>query len=186
VPLRGYKQTAASRRTPKVAMNTIPRSSAPDASTTAAAVLARLPALAALLLLALGAACAADLSPAAPASPAATRTDETLAAIHALVGDAACDSDAVCRSMAIGAKACGGPEGYFAWSTQRSDATRLAAAVASYNQGRVTDNMRDNRVSNCAMVMDPGVACLPTGTAGGPARQCQLQPRRPGLASPAR
>jgi hypothetical protein len=130
-----------------------------------------------LLLLALGAACAADLSPVAPASPAATRTDETLAAIHALVGDAACDSDAVCRSMAIGAKACGGPEGYFAWSTQRSDASALAAAVAAYGRARAQNLPPGRSVSNCQFVADPGAVCLPSANG----KACAL--RRAGTAS---
>ena len=140
-----------------------------------------------MLLLGLGTACAADLSPVAGANPpAAGSTGEALAAIHALVGDAACDSDAVCRSMPIGAKACGGPEGYFAWSTQRSDASALAAAVARYNAGRVAINASDGRVSNCAMVMDPGVACLPGNAASDSARHCRLLPRGAGGGSQVR
>jgi hypothetical protein len=146
--------------------------------------------LIAMLLLGLGAACASDLKPAAtaatPAGPAATSTEAALAAIHTQVGDAACDSDAVCRSMPIGAKACGGPEGFFAWSIQRSDASALVAAVTRYNQRRVAENTRDSRVSNCAMVTDPGAACLPRGGAGGPARTCQLLPRGSGGGSQAR
>ena len=148
----------------------------------------QVPGWTALLLLSLGAACASDLSPAAPASAAviaASSTDDALAAIHELVGDAACDSDAVCRSMPIGAKACGGPEGYFAWSTRRSDLSTLADAVARYNAGRVAMNASDGRVSNCAMVIDPGVACLPTGRVGSPARQCQLLKQRTGVGSQA-
>ena len=174
-PLRRYKQAAALRRAPKVAMNTFRLA----------------PGLTALLLLSLGAACASDLGPVAPvgasgSGAAGPATDDALATIHALVGDGACDSDTVCRSMPIGAKACGGPEGSFAWSTQRSDASKLADAVARYNAGRVAMNARDGRVSNCAMEIDPGVACLPKGTAGGPARRCQLLPRGTGAGSQAR
>ncbi len=66
--------------------------------------------------------CAAADAPAGAEAP--------MEKIRALIGDAACDSDAQCRTIAIGAKACGGPEAYLAWSTKRTDATALREAAA--------------------------------------------------------
>ena len=88
--------------------------------------------------------------------------------------------------MPIGAKACGGPEGYFAWSRRVTKPAALAEAVASYSAGRAADTARDGRVSNCAMAVDPGAACLPTDATGAATRRCQPLPQRTGAGSSAR
>src|ERR1700751_2827805 len=49
--------------------------------------------------------------------------------IVALIADGACDSDSQCKTIAIGAKACGGPEYYLAWSTKRTEAAALREAA---------------------------------------------------------
>jgi hypothetical protein len=132
----------------------------------------RLVACAALLLLA-GCANADKAAYAAYAAAAATpAATEPLAAVRALIGDAACSTDAQCRTVAVGAKACGGPEAYLAWSTQRSDAQKLEAAAASYNSSRLEMVARSGRMSNCALTVDPGAWCAPAGTG----RACQLRP----------
>ena len=79
--------------------------------------------------------------------------------IDALVGDAACDSAAQCRSIAVGAKPCGGPERYLAWSTARTDEKQLKEAVARHAQRRNADNQAGRMASNCMMVTDPGASC---------------------------
>ena len=66
--------------------------------------------LAGLALLLASTACRSD-APQAPApAAAANRTADLLARIEAERGDAACDTEAQCHSIAIGNKACGGPE----------------------------------------------------------------------------
>ena len=106
--------------------------------------------------------------PAACATPPA----DPLAAVTALIGDAACDDSSQCRTVAIGAKACGGPEAYLAWSTRRTDAKALEAAVAAQGRAQVQDVPPGRRVSNCQFVADPGAACVP---AAGGGRACVLQ-----------
>jgi hypothetical protein len=86
--------------------------------------------------------------------------------IDALVGDAACDTAAQCRSIAVGAKPCGGPERYVAWSTLRTDEQQLKEAVARHAQRRQADNQASGMASNCMMVTDPGASCR--------ARRCSL------------
>ncbi|HEY6132947.1 MAG TPA: hypothetical protein VIW70_03120 [Rubrivivax sp.] len=94
-----------------------------------------------------------------------------MAAVRALIGDAACSTDAHCATIAVGAKACGGPEAYLAWSTERSDGRQLEAAAATYNASRLETVVRGGRVSNCALTIDPGAWCAPVAAG----RACQLQ-----------
>lgn len=79
--------------------------------------------------------------------------------IQAAVGDAACDDSSQCRTIAIGAKACGGPESYLAWSTLRTDEKRLKAAVDRHHERRQAENRANRMSSTCMMVTDPGAAC---------------------------
>ena len=100
---------------------------------------------------------ACQAQPVAPAGPA----DEAalLARIRAEIGDARCSSDAPCRTLAIGHKACGGPQQWWAWSTTTGQADRLqawAAELASLQQQR---QEASGRVSNCQYVADPGAVC---------------------------
>jgi len=101
-------------------------------------------------------------------------------AIRALVGDAACDSDAQCRTIAVGAKACGGPEAFVAWSTKRTEAAALQDAVASYGAAQQREVVRRGLRSDCSIVTDPGAYCAPssspgTGLASQQGRACRLR-----------
>jgi hypothetical protein len=112
----------------------------------------------------------------ADATPAALRSR-----IQALVGTAACSTDADCRTSAIGAKACGGPEAYIAWSARVTDEAALGRALADYGAAQQAAITREGRVSNCEFVTDPGASCVPRGAAGG---ICQLQQRPRGHGGP--
>jgi hypothetical protein len=79
--------------------------------------------------------------------------------IDSLVGDAACDSAAQCRTIAVGAKPCGGPERYVAWSTARTDEKQLKDVVAKHAARRHADNQASRMSSTCMMVTDPGASC---------------------------
>jgi len=116
------------------------------------------------------------------AAPA--ESDAPTEKIRALIGDAACDSDAQCRTIAIGAKACGGPEYYLAWSTKRTDPAALHAATAGDGAIQVLPPRRPGMRSNCAFVTDPGAYCgAPPGSPGTGAtpdqgRTCRLRSQR--------
>lgn len=112
-----------------------------------------------LLALALSA-CASEAQ--APAS----NSQALLKQIEAEIGDAACSSDQQCRTLALGAKSCGGPERYLAWSTARSKADKLAALGERYKAERMAENTRSGAVSNCMLEVDPGAQCK--------AQRCQL------------
>jgi hypothetical protein len=87
------------------------------------------------------------------------------------IGDAACDADAQCHTLAIGAKACGGPEAYLAWSGKVTRGAPLAELAARHRAAREIENARNRLQSNCALVPDPGAVCRPR--ASGSARACQ-------------
>ena len=95
------------------------------------------------------------------AAAAASGQDEAalLARIQAAVGEAACSSDAQCRTLPMGEKACGGPERWMAWSSTSAQADLLpgwAAELATLARQR---NQRSGMVSNCQYQPDPGAVC---------------------------
>jgi len=109
-----------------------------------------------ILLACLGAAC----SHANPGTP------DTLAQLRAMGSDAACNSDQQCRTVPLGAKSCGGPEGYLAYSTARTDSARVAELAERYRKERSAANARSGMASDCRFIADPGAACV--------AGKCQL------------
>lgn len=86
--------------------------------------------------------------------------------IRAAIGEALCDADAQCHSIGIGAKPCGGPEGYFAWSSRDTDREQLLELVARHREARRIEHESSGMLSDCRVLPDPGAACLQTGTAG--------------------
>lgn len=119
---------------------------------------------AALALLLASAACRGDTPPADPST--------LLARIEAERGAAACDTDAQCHSIGIGAKACGGPERYLAWSDKSSDGARLRALVAEHAQAHRAADAKAGMMSTCSLVTDPGAMCA--------SGQCVLRQPGPG------
>jgi hypothetical protein len=109
------------------------------------------------------AACSGVAQTTAPAPEAKNGTPapqtDTLARIHTLVGTPACSSDAQCRSLALGAKACGGPEGYLAWSTASTPEAELRALGDIHHAERRAAHAAAGRVSNCRFQPDPGAVC---------------------------
>lgn len=97
-----------------------------------------------------------------------------LAAIGAEIGDAACDNTAQCRTLPVGAKACGGPEAYLAWSSKRSNEKTLRAMAEAQQAASRADNKRSGMASNCAIVTDAGASCLPPAAGGTASGTCTL------------
>lgn len=89
--------------------------------------------------------------------------------IGQLIGKGHCKKDADCRTLAIGLKACGGPEAYLAWSTANTDAQLLVAAAQRYaNERRLQLDKPGALASNCALVSDPGAHCVAEGSEAPP------------------
>ena len=114
---------------------------------------------------ALLAGCASGQTAPAPATTANDDGAATLARLRALSAAATCSSGAQCRTVAIGAKACGGPEGYLPWSNADPAAgAQVAALAAQYTAARREKNRAAPQVaSDCRVTPDPGALCVPAG-----------------------
>ena len=127
--------------------------------------------LAGALLLLASTACRSDapVNAATPASPSPTASSaELLGRIEDERGDARCDIPDECHTIGVGAKACGGPERYVAWSSKDNDGKRLKELVAEHAALRRLQDASSGMMSNCAVVPDPGATCQ--------ANKCVLRP----------
>jgi hypothetical protein len=111
-----------------------------------------------------GAAAGADRAPQHAAAPTASATGplsaaDMLARIRIEIGKPTCTTDSQCRSLPIGHKACGGPEGHLAWSTALSNEARLLAWAGEYTAARRREVEARGMMSNCQVVADPGAVC---------------------------
>lgn len=144
-----------------------------------------------LVLALLGPACSTSAPPAAPATPAvpavpaippATQvaapgapgaTAALEAEIAAAIGPARCQSDAQCRTLPLGARACGGPASYRAYALPGSDEAQLKRLAERHADLARSSNEQSGRISHCALLVDPGARCV--------AQRCQLN--APGAAA---
>lgn len=107
------------------------------------------------------------------AGPTAATDDRTseatlLSNINTTIGEAPCTADAQCRTLGVGARACGGPAAWRAWSTQSTsaqDLQPLADQLAALQRDR---QARSGMASTCQYLPDPGAACVD--------RRCVLKP----------
>jgi hypothetical protein len=80
--------------------------------------------------------------------------------INTAIGQAPCTADTQCRTMGVGAKACGGPAAWRAWSTQggtKGEALQnLADQLATLQRQR---QAQSGMVSTCTYLPDPGAVC---------------------------
>lgn len=108
-------------------------------------------------------------APSAPAPPTGL-----LPQIRALAADTSCTSSSQCHSLPLGARACGGPQSYMAWSSAHTDGAALrllGKRAADQEKARIA---AAGELSDCRMMADPGAECR-AGT-------CQL--RSAGTADP--
>lgn len=96
----------------------------------------------------------------APAQAPAPKQDDLLAQIRALIGNASCTDGSQCRTLPIGARACGGPEGYLAYSTSSAPEAELKALAERHKQERSDFHAKSGIMSNCRFMPDPGAVCV--------------------------
>jgi hypothetical protein len=120
-----------------------------------------------MALVAASAACRSDDSVGAAHGPAAVQapTPESLADVEArldgmLKAASRCTSDAECRTVPVGGKACGGPTGYRAYSTKGADPAAVEALAQKEHELAMAEARASGRVSNCMILADPGAACV--------------------------
>ena len=97
--------------------------------------------------------------------------DDLVARIRSAIGDAGCTGDAQCRTLAIGEKACGGPQSWLAWSAASTASAPLQAWASELAALARRRNQVSGRVSNCQYNADPGAVCE--------ARRCVLRGSAP-------
>jgi hypothetical protein len=132
-----------------------------------------------LLLLAGCSACSTVAAPQAPQaqqaalsrSAPANGAGDTLARIRALAATPSCSSDAQCHTLALGARACGGPDSYLPWSSEKTSQAEIEALGERYKEERRAANAASGARSTCQFLMDPGAVCragtCQLGTNGG-------------------
>jgi hypothetical protein len=89
------------------------------------------------------------------------------------IGAASCTENAQCRTLPIGAKLCGGPLSFLAYSAQGTNEAELQKLSAELNRlHRLTAEARSRAgmVSDCMVIDDPGAECR-----GG---KCELRRQR--------
>lgn len=126
-------------------------------------------ALATALLTLSGVACAID--PVTPPAPVPLSTS-LMVPVTTLIGDAECDNQSQCHTIGVGAKACGGPGGYRAWSDKKTDASALRSAVEAQARAQVEENKTSGLLSNCMILPEPPAVCRPRASDG--KKTCQL------------
>ncbi|MDX1363411.1 hypothetical protein [Arenibacter latericius] len=88
-----------------------------------------------------------------------TELDTMHKEIQKLAKSEDCDDSKQWRFTALGAKPCGGPTSYIAYSA-KIDTVLFLSMVKEYNKGMVEYNIENGLVSDCAMVAMPsGVIC---------------------------
>ena len=125
--------------------------------------------------------CATTVACAGSVAPAGR--DAAGAGVEAVIGDAACESDAQCRTVGVGAKACGGPQSYLAWSIRSTDATAVARAAERSARDAEAAAAAAGILSTCRIVTDPGAHCVrapspstaASASAGTASGRCQLR-----------
>lgn len=95
----------------------------------------------------------------------------TLGDIQRLIGTPTCSDNAQCRTVAVGALACGGPQEYLAWSTTRTSERDLMALAERFKGERQAQIKSSGEMSICIHRPDPGAVCV-SGT-------CQLNASSP-------
>ncbi|WP_156885560.1 hypothetical protein [Massilia niastensis] len=94
------------------------------------------------------------------AAPAASAPGDTLAQIRALAKDASCNDNGQCRSLPLGALACGGPSDYLAYSTLRANEKQMNELGERYKADRQAAIARSGEMSICRYMPDPGAVCV--------------------------
>lgn len=107
-------------------------------------------------------------TPAAPASGDLARVESQLDTT--LNQASACTADTECRTVAVGAKACGGPTSYRAYSGKTVSPDSVEALAQHERDLAAAQARASHQVSPCFMLADPGARCVQnkcvTGRAG--------------------
>ncbi len=96
------------------------------------------------------------------ATPSAVPDEDAaslLVRIRNTIGSASCTESVECKTVGVGARACGGPEGYLAYSTSVTPSAPLEALAARHAERRRAAVSASGRASTCNVISDPGAVC---------------------------
>jgi len=106
-------------------------------------------------------------APADSAPPVvALQPSATVSEIKRLIGSPTCSDNAQCRSLPVGALACGGPQDYLPYSTVQTDERQLRTLAERSKTERQAQIKSSGEMSICIHRPDPGAVCV--------AGSCQL------------
>lgn len=81
--------------------------------------------------------------------------------IEVFAKNKACSGGDNCRSMAMGAKICGGPTNYIIYSLSNTDEKKLAEMVNEYTALQKQINLKNpNQAGTCDFIVAPDINCL--------------------------
>jgi hypothetical protein len=102
------------------------------------------------------------------AAPVLSASGPKLDDIRRLIGTPSCSDNSQCRSLPVGALACGGPQEYLPWSTLKTNERELLATAERFKAERQAQIKSSGEMSICIHRPDPGAVCV-SGTcqAGG-------------------
>lgn len=95
-----------------------------------------------------------------PAASAPAAPGGIVADIRRVIGTPTCSSSAECRTIPVGARACGGPETYLAWSTLHTSEAELRALSERSKTERQAEIKASGEMSICRHDPDPGAVCV--------------------------
>jgi hypothetical protein len=84
---------------------------------------------------------------------------DLLTTIKANISSKTCNSNADCGALAVGHRACGGPNEYLPYSKLSSNEESLKSLAKKHQQQEKIKNKKEGRMSICQMLTEPQVAC---------------------------
>lgn len=92
-------------------------------------------------------------------APVQANPADTLQQIQSLIGSAACNDHAQCQVLPVGARACGGPQSYLAWSSAHTDRGALEVLGERYKAERLAQIAARGEMSDCRVIAEPKAVC---------------------------
>ena len=80
--------------------------------------------------------------------------------IHTEIAKAECTNKKQCKALAMGNKACGGPQHYLPYSIQNTDVNKLVKLSEKHQQLSQKLNQLKGVLSDCAVIPKPVFVCL--------------------------
>ncbi len=86
--------------------------------------------------------------------------DQRYQAVYNLTQDLSCTDSAVCSSVGIGSKPCGGPWTNLVYSTATVNQEQLTSAVSDLNSYEAGYNQQEGLVSDCGLATPANPSCV--------------------------